>query len=142
MAVDADEKLAAYLAASEQNALEWATKRKLKADPRLIPIGAALRRSSLDELPQLINIIRGEMSVVGPRPVTAEELVYYGADAAFYVSVRPGLTGAWQVGGRSNTSYESRVQMDKNYCLNWSMLGDMVIILRTIPAVIFARGSY
>jgi exopolysaccharide production protein ExoY len=141
MAVDADKKLAAHLAANEQAAVEWATKRKLKADPRLTPIGAALRRSSLDELPQLINVLCGEMSLVGPRPIVAEELVHYGADAALCMSVRPGLTGAWQVSGRSDTSYEARVQMDKDYCLNWSMSGDLVIILKTIPAVIFARGA-
>ena len=142
MAVDGEEKLAQYLTSNEQMAVEWATNRKLRADPRLIPIGAALRRSSLDELPQLINVLRGEMSLVGPRPIVAEELAYYGAEAALYVSVRPGLTGAWQVGGRSDTSYETRVQMDKNYCMNWSMLYDIAIILRTIPVVIFARGSY
>jgi exopolysaccharide production protein ExoY len=141
MAVDADKKLAAYLAANEEAAVEWATKRKLKADPRLTPIGAALRRSSLDELPQLINVLCGEMSIVGPRPIVAEELVHYGDDAALCMSVRPGLTGAWQVSGRSDTSYEARVQMDKNYCLNWSMSGDLLIILKTIPAVIFARGA-
>ena len=141
MAVDADKKLAAYLAANEEAAIEWATKRKLKADPRLTPIGAALRRSSLDELPQLINILCGEMSIVGPRPIVAEELVHYGDDAALCMSARPGLTGAWQVSGRSDTSYETRVQMDKNYCLNWSMSVDLVIILKTIPAVIFARGA-
>jgi exopolysaccharide production protein ExoY len=142
MAVDADQKLAACLATDDQIAVEWAAKRKLRDDPRLIPIGAALRRSSLDELPQLINILRGEMSLVGPRPVVAEELAYYGADASLYVSVRPGLTGAWQVGGRSDTSYETRVQMDRHYCLNWSMLSDFIIIVKTIPVVIFARGSY
>ena len=142
MAVDADQKMGAHLAANEQAAVEWATKRKLKADPRLTPIGAALRRSSLDELPQLINVLRGEMSLVGPRPVVAEELVHYGADAQLCMSVKPGLTGAWQVSGRSDTSYEDRVQMDKNYCLNWSMSGDIIIILRTIPAVIFGRGAY
>jgi exopolysaccharide production protein ExoY len=142
MAIDADERLAAYLAADEEFAAEWATKRKLKADPRLIRIGAALRRSSIDELPQLINILRGEMSLVGPRPIVAEELTYYGASAELYLGARPGLTGAWQVGGRSDTSYEIRVQMDKNYCLDWSMLGDIAIIIKTIPVVFLARGSY
>ena len=142
MAIDADEKLNACLATDARLAIEWAAKRKLKDDPRLIPIGAALRRSSLDELPQLINILRGEMSLVGPRPVVAEELAYYGPDAALYVCARPGLTGAWQVGGRSDTSYETRVHMDRQYCLNWSMLSDFIIIAKTIPVVIFARGSY
>ena len=142
MAIDADKRLAAYLAADEKLAAEWATRRKLKADPRLIRIGAALRRSSIDELPQLINILRGEMSLVGPRPIEAEELAYYGTSAELYLGARPGLTGAWQVGGRSDTSYKVRVQMDKNYCLNWSMLGDIVIIIKTIPAVFFAHGSY
>jgi exopolysaccharide production protein ExoY len=142
MAIDADKRLAACLAADEKLAAEWATRRKLKVDPRLIRIGAALRRSSIDELPQLINILRGEMSLVGPRPIEAEELAYYGTSAELYLGARPGLTGAWQVGGRSDTSYKVRVQMDKNYCLNWSMLGDIVIIIKTIPAVFFARGSY
>jgi exopolysaccharide production protein ExoY len=143
MAIDADRALATHLASDEKIAVEWSANHKLRADPRLISIGAALRRSSLDELPQLINIVRGEMSIVGPRPIVAQELAYYGGDAALlYLGVRPGLTGAWQVSGRSDMSYASRVQIDKNYCLNWSMLGDMVIIMKTIPAVMFARGSY
>jgi exopolysaccharide production protein ExoY len=141
MAIDAEERLACHLASDSGIAAEWAAERKLKADPRLIRIGAALRRSSLDELPQLINVLRGDMSLVGPRPIVAEELTYYGPTAALYLRVRPGLTGAWQVGGRSDTSYALRVQIDKNYCLHWSMIRDILIIIRTIPVVIFARGS-
>ena len=141
MTLDANERLAEYLAADEQFAAEWATRRKLKVDPRLTKIGAALRRSSIDELPQLINILRGEMSLVGPRPIVADEIAYYGASAELYLRARPGLTGAWQVGGRSDTSYEVRVQMDRNYCLNWSMLEDLSIIVKTIPVVLCCRGS-
>ena len=141
MANGAEEKLSEHLAADSRAAAEWAARRKLKFDPRLIRIGAALRRSSLDELPQLINILRGDMSLVGPRPVVAEELAHYGPSAELYLSARPGLTGAWQVGGRSDTCYKRRVEMDRDYCLNWSILGDIGILIKTIPVVIFIRGS-
>jgi exopolysaccharide production protein ExoY len=142
MAVDADAKLAQCLATNRNLAAEWAATRKLKKDPRLIAVGEILRKTSVDELPQLFNILRGEMSLVGPRPVVADELSYYGGDAKLYLSVKPGLTGAWQISGRSDTSYETRVKLDKDYCVNWSMLADILIIIKTVPVVIFCRGSY
>ena len=142
MAVDAEQRLAVYLASNKEFAREWAHRRKLKSDPRLISIGEFLRKTSIDELPQLVNVLRGDMSLVGPRPIVVEELRHYGDDAGWYLSVRPGLTGAWQVSGRSDTSYKARVRIDREYCLNWSLFEDITIIIRTIPAVIFARGSY
>jgi exopolysaccharide production protein ExoY len=142
MAVDADAKLATCLATNRQLAAEWAATRKLKKDPRLIAIGEILRKTSVDELPQLFNILRGEMSLVGPRPVVSDELSYYGGDVNLYLSVKPGLTGAWQITGRNDTSYETRVKLDRDYCTNWSMLADILIVIKTVPVVIFCRGSY
>ncbi|WP_313613706.1 sugar transferase, partial [Rhizobium sp.] len=101
-----------------------------------------LRKLSLDELPQLLNIIRGEMSVVGPRPVVDEELSYYESAAAYYLSTRPGLTGLWQISGRNDVSYKTRVAFDTQYVQNWSMRQDVFIIVKTIPAVCLSRGSY
>ena len=101
-----------------------------------------LRKLSLDELPQLINIIRGEMSVVGPRPVVEDELELYETAAIYYLQSRPGLTGLWQVSGRNDVSYESRVAFDAHYVKNWSLSSDMVIIAKTNPAVCLSRGSY
>lgn len=135
MVADADEVLERHLAANPEAALEWAATRKLRKDPRVTPLGQALRKSSLDELPQLVNVLRGEMSCVGPRPIVHEELAHYGSCAAAYLAARPGLTGSWQVSGRSNLSYEARVALDHEYVRNWSLWRDVVIILRTIPAV-------
>jgi exopolysaccharide production protein ExoY len=142
MAIDTVERLKSFLAENKHHSREWSANRKLKSDPRLIPIGLILRRMSVDELPQLINVLRGDMSLVGPRPIVSDELAHYGPDAALYLSVRPGLTGAWQVSGRSDTTYKTRVGIDREYCLNWSTLRDITIIVRTVPAVLLARGSY
>ena len=125
----------------EQNELVWPDF-KIKRDPRITRIGRLLRKTSLDELPQLINILRAEMSVVGPRPVVTAEMAHYGRDAAYYYSTRPGLTGAWQVGGRSDVSYRERVRLDRDYVENWSLLTDCVILLKTIPVVAASRGTY
>ncbi|HVV94026.1 MAG TPA: sugar transferase [Hyphomicrobiales bacterium] len=135
MVADGDAVLQRHLERDAAAALEWRETRKLRNDPRVTPLGRALRKSSLDELPQLFNVIRGEMSCVGPRPIVGEELARYGTAAAAYLSVRPGVTGAWQVGGRSSLSYEARVALDRAYVQNWSLWGDVVIILRTIPAL-------
>lgn len=142
MAVNGDEILRNYLKANPQAAEEWRATRKLKVDPRVTVVGSVLRKLSLDELPQLINILRGEMSVVGPRPVVDEELNLYDSFAAFYLRTRPGLTGLWQISGRNDVSYESRIAYDTQYVQNWSLIGDFAIIARTIPAVCLARGSY
>ncbi|MDQ0391450.1 sugar transferase [Labrys monachus] len=142
MAVDADRILREHLEKNPEAMREWIETRKLKKDPRITPLGRVLRMSSLDELPQLLNILRGEMSIVGPRPVVSDEMGHYGADAAAYLRARPGLTGAWQVSGRSDVSYPFRVALDRNYVEQWSMLNDLVIIAKTIPAVFLAKGSY
>ena len=111
-------------------------------DPRITPLGDFLRRSSLDELPQLFNVLRGDMSIVGPRPIVRSEVARYGARFESYCAVRPGITGLWQVSGRSDVSYRRRVAMDAVYarskCLSW----DVKILLLTVPAVFLAKGSY
>ncbi|WP_320197820.1 sugar transferase [Agrobacterium sp. rho-13.3] len=142
MVRNGDEVLRQYLAANPEAAEEWNATRKLKNDPRVTAIGTVLRKLSLDELPQLINIIRGEMSVVGPRPVVDEELNYYESAASYYLSTRPGLTGLWQISGRNDVSYKERVDFDTQYVRNWSMMQDVFIIVKTIPAVCMSRGSY
>lgn len=115
---------------------------KLKHDPRITHFGALLRRLSLDELPQLINILRGELSLVGPRPVVSAEVAKYGAWGALLATVPPGLTGQWQVSGRSDVSYQQRVDLDLYYINNWSLGLDLLILLRTIPAVLSRKGAY
>ncbi|TRB40858.1 sugar transferase [Rhizobium rhizogenes] len=142
MVVDGDRVLQAYLQANPRAMDEWRATRKLQNDPRVTLVGAVLRKLSLDELPQLINIIRGEMSVVGPRPVVEDELERYETSAIYYLQSRPGLTGLWKVSGRNDVSYESRVAFDTHYVKNWSLSSDMMIIAKTIPAVCLSRGSY
>jgi len=142
MVADADTALWDHLRQCPEATREWLQAQKLKNDPRLTAVGGVLRQLSIDELPQLINILRGEMSIVGPRPVVIDELQKYGQDVLFYFRARPGLTGAWQVGGRSDVSYERRVFLDRHYVENWSLCADMIIIVKTIPAVLFAKGSY
>ena len=141
MAVDAEHQLQTLLASDPAAAREWAETQKLTSDPRVTGIGAVLRRTSLDELPQLLNVLRGEMSLVGPRPIIDDEVERYAADIATYCAVRPGLTGLWQVSGRSQTSYARRVQLDVSYVRNWSLLRDLSILLKTIPAVLLRRGA-
>lgn len=142
MVVHGDRVLQAYLQANPKAQEEWRTTRKLQNDPRVTAVGSVLRKLSLDELPQLINIIRGEMSIVGPRPVVEEELELYEGAAVYYLQSRPGLTGLWQVSGRNDVSYASRVAFDTHYVKTWSLRSDMMIIARTIPAVCLSRGSY
>lgn len=142
MRVDADAVLAALLASSAEARREWAADHKLRNDPRITRLGRIVRKLSLDELPQLFNILRGEMSVVGPRPIVRAEIPRYGASFAWYCAVRPGLTGLWQVSGRNDTSYARRVELDTLYGSSASFLLDIGIILRTVPAVLRARGSY
>jgi exopolysaccharide production protein ExoY len=142
MRTDGDAVLARHLERNPVARAEWARTRKLKDDPRVTPIGQMLRKSSLDELPQLFNILRGDMSLVGPRPIVEAEVEKYGDAAAAYFAVRPGLTGAWQVSGRSDTTYAERVRLDRHYVESRSFAGDMMIIVRTIPAVFLVKGSY
>lgn len=143
MVVDSQARLEALLATDPAARAEWDRTRKLRNDPRITRIGRILRATSLDELPQLINVLKGEMSIVGPRPVTQAELDrHYGAAAAHYLSVRPGITGLWQVSGRSETSYDQRVALDVAYVSQASLLGDVRILLRTPAAVLSRRGAH
>jgi exopolysaccharide production protein ExoY len=143
MVPNSAEVLAKLLAEDPEAARIWATTRKLQNDPRVTRIGKFLRGTSLDELPQLLNVVRGEMSLVGPRPVVQEELdQHYGVAAASYMAVRPGITGLWQISGRSDTTYVERVQLDCRYVREFSFWGDMRILLKTVPAVLFGRGAY
>jgi undecaprenyl-phosphate galactose phosphotransferase len=139
---DAESRLREILSADPEAKEEWEQYYKLKDDPRVTPIGRFLRRTSLDELPQLLNVMRGEMSLVGPRPVTEEEIgQYYKDDAPFYFSVLPGITGLWQTSGRSNTSYEQRISLDSWYVRNWDLWLDIVILLRTLRVVARREGA-
>jgi undecaprenyl-phosphate galactose phosphotransferase len=113
----------------------------LRDDPRITGIGQVLRRTSLDELPQLLNVMRGEMSLVGPRPIVTAEVAFYGPQIADYYEARPGITGLWQVSGRSDTSYLRRVQLDVWYVRNWTLWHDLAILLKTVPAVLQRRGA-
>ena len=131
----AEAALEAYLQSNPAARREWDASRKLQHDPRISSIGRFLRRSSLDELPQLLNVLRGDMSCVGPRPVVQAELPRYGVHMADYLSVRPGLTGLWQVSGRSHLSYDDRVALDADYIKHWTLMRDVVILFKTIPAV-------
>lgn len=142
MATDAPERLRRLLESDPIAAAEWAIHRKLRYDPRVTAIGAILRKSSLDELPQLFNVLRGEMSIVGPRPVTEEELVRYSSSLGAYLSCRPGITGLWQVSGRSTTTYNKRVACDTFYARNWSIALDAKILIVTIPSILFSDSAY
>ena len=142
MAVRSEQILAATLQRDPRAAAEWAVLHKLKRDPRVTPIGRWLRRTSLDELPQLLNVLRLEMSLVGPRPILPAESSRYGDDIAYYGCVRPGLTGLWQISGRSETSYRRKVHLDSWYVKNWTFARDLVILLRTIPSVLLRQGAF
>jgi exopolysaccharide production protein ExoY len=142
MVENGDEVLAMHFAQNPQARAEWLAIRKLQNDPRVTRVGAVLRKLSLDELPQVFNILLGHMSVVGPRPVIKDELELYGQAADCYLRSRPGLTGLWQVSGRNDVSYGTRVAFDQQYVENWSFLADLKIIVLTVPAILESRGSY
>lgn len=142
MAVNASERLRLHLESDATAAAEWIATRKMRKDPRVTMIGAMLRKSSLDELPQLFNVLKGEMSIVGPRPVTEEELSRYSDAINSYYACRPGITGLWQVSGRSTTTFQRRVVLDNYYAHNWSIILDAKIIVATIPAVFFSNTAY
>ena len=142
MVENAEEVLEKTLAENPAMRLEWETNHKLKNDPRATRFGRKLRKSSLDELPQLINILRGEMSFVGPRPIVRDEVKYFAKVFSLYVQVLPGLSGLWQISGRSDTSYESRVSLDEYYIRHWSVWMDIYILVNTFAAVIRRRGAY
>ncbi len=142
MVPDADRVLEEYLEAHPELKEEWETHHKLRHDPRITRMGIWLRRTSLDELPQLINVIKGDMSMVGPRPVVADELDKYGDNLFYYVESKPGLTGLWQVSGRSDVTYRQRVHLDSWYVRNWSLWCDLVIMIKTPKAVLKGFGAY
>ena len=142
MAVDAEERLAALLEEDPQAREEWERDHKLRRDPRITRVGAFLRKTSLDELPQLINVLRGDMCLVGPRPIVEAEVAKYGRRFSDYCAVKPGITGLWQVSGRNDTSYRTRVALDCVYARNRTLLLDAYILACTLPAVLARRGSY
>ncbi|HEY2661468.1 MAG TPA: sugar transferase [Caulobacteraceae bacterium] len=142
MATDAQARFNHLLAVDPGARTEWERDHKLRNDPRITRLGEFLRRSSLDELPQLFNVLRGEMSLVGPRPIVEAEAHRYGRRICNYCSVRPGITGLWQVSGRNDTSYRRRVAIDVVYSRRKSLTLDARILLMTIPAVLLRRGSY
>jgi undecaprenyl-phosphate galactose phosphotransferase len=142
MVVNADVVLKDLLARDPSARNEWDRDYKLKNDPRITRIGAFLRKTSLDELPQLFNVLKGDMSLVGPRPVVEDELRRYGEDAGYYLQVRPGITGMWQVSGRNDVDYRTRVEFDAWYVKNWSLWTDVVILLKTARVVMTRIGAY
>lgn len=142
MVVDAQTQLDRLLAQSDDARQEWERDQKLRRDPRITPIGEFLRKTSLDELPQLFNILAGQMSVVGPRPIVEGEIVRYGSRFADYCSVRPGLTGLWQISGRNDVSYATRVRLDSLYVQRQSLGLNFAICIKTLPAILTSRGCY
>ncbi|WP_432821214.1 sugar transferase [Trichloromonas sp.] len=142
MVRDAEERLVRHLAGNPSARQEWEAERKLKDDPRITAIGKILRKTSFDELPQMFNVLRGEMSLVGPRPIVADEVEKYGDYFSYYMAVCPGISGLWQVSGRNDIDYAQRVMLDTFYVRNWSLWLDFMILLRTIPAVLKKDGAY
>ena len=142
MCENSAEVLERHLAAHPEERDEWNRNHKLRSDPRVTPLGRFLRRSSLDELPQLWNVLTGRMSLVGPRPIVAAEAEKYGSNFAYYLAVKPGLAGLWQASGRSTLTYDERVALDRRYAEEWSLRKDMAILLRTLTKVVNADGAY
>lgn len=142
MISSADEKLADYLASNLELKAEWDATQKIKNDPRITRVGKILRQLSLDELPQLINVLQGKMSLVGPRPYFHEQQELYGKNSLLYQKVRPGMTGMWQVSGRNHTTFQERVRLDEYYLRNWSIWLDVYILLRTIWVILTRHGAY
>jgi len=142
MRIDAQERLDHLLATDPEAAAEWAKFQKLRHDPRVTILGRILRKSSMDELPQLLNIVRGEMSVIGPRPVTSGEIHRYGAEYPYYTAVRPGVLGLWQVKGRNKLTYPERIAYDVQYVKTWSIWQDIKILFMAVPVVLLGLGAY
>ena len=142
MAPNADQLLQELLAKDPEARAEWERDFKLKNDPRITPIGRFLRRTSLDELPQLWNVLKGDMSLVGPRPIVEAELERYGSQIEYYLEAKPGITGLWQISGRNDITYDTRVYLDAWYVKNWSLFNDIVILLRTVKVVFRPEGAY
>lgn len=142
MHVDAEHQIEQLLQKRPELRTQWESERKLRDDPRVSRAGQILRKTSLDELPQLLNVIRGEMSLVGPRPVVHSELPRFGRDVGYYLMVRPGMTGLWQVNGRSDVDYDTRVYLDTWYVKNWSLWYDLIILFKTVRVVLLRSGAY
>ncbi len=142
MVTDADAVLEQHLERDPALRAEWERDRKLKRDPRVTAIGRIMRKTSLDELPQLWNVLRGQMSLVGPRPIVMAEVDRYGRRYQHYRRVTPGITGLWQISGRNNTTYERRTEIDEYYVRNWSVAMDLYILYRTVKTVLFTEGAY
>ena len=142
MAIDAEKRLAELLARDPEARAEWEKDHKLRNDPRVTKLGAFLRKTSLDELPQLFNVLKGEMSLVGPRPIVDGEVQKYARRFRQYCAVKPGITGLWQVSGRNDTTYRTRVALDCLYAARKSLLLDLKVLFCTVPAVLTRRGSY
>ena len=142
MIPNADQVLRELLEANPELQAEWVRDHKLRNDPRVTGLGRFLRRTSLDELPQLLNVLRGEMSLVGPRPVIREELLRYGRSVDTYLAAKPGITGLWQVTGRNNTDYRRRVVLDTYYVRNQNLLLDLYILAKTTGVVLGGKGAY
>ncbi len=140
MVVNADARLITHLGADPTAREEWAANRKLLNDPRITIIGRFIRKTSVDELPQLWNVLIGDMSIVGPRPVVEDELLMYGPAVVSYLSIRPGITGLWQVSGRNSVTYDARVAFDQKYCKTITFFGDLGLILRTVFVVVNKTG--
>ena len=142
MCKDAEARLKNHLEQNPDARAEWEKDFKLRNDPRITPLGALLRRTSLDELPQLLNVLKGDMSLVGPRPIVTAEIPRYGNSFAAYLKCRPGITGLWQVSGRNDIDYGTRVELDSHYATHWNLMTDVAILFRTIKVVFWRSGAY
>jgi undecaprenyl-phosphate galactose phosphotransferase len=142
MVINSDEVLQELLDNNPEVKGEWEKDFKLKDDPRITKLGNFLRKTSLDELPQLINVLQGKMSLVGPRPIIDKEIPKYGEYFEYFKAVKPGITGLWQVSGRNDIDYDERVQLDVWYVRNWSVDIDFIILIKTIVVVLSRKGSY
>jgi lipopolysaccharide/colanic/teichoic acid biosynthesis glycosyltransferase len=142
MVPSAEQTLASFLSSRPDLKEQWAQDHKLRVDPRVTAAGTWMRRLSLDELPQLWNVFRGDMSLIGPRPIVEAEIEKYGTAFDLYSRVRPGMTGLWQVSGRNRTTYPQRVALDQFYVNNWSVWLDLYILSRTLQVVISGDGAF
>lgn len=142
MVLNSQEVLQQLLDSDPEARAEWERDFKLKNDPRITPVGLFIRKTSLDELPQLFNVLRGQMSLVGPRPIISEELVRYDENVDYYLMAKPGMTGLWQVSGRNDVDYDTRVYFDSWYVKNWSLWNDIAILFKTVKVVLHRDGAY
>lgn len=142
MIVNADQELVRYLRSNPRAAAEWAQYQKLREDPRITAVGRFIRKTSLDELPQLINVFWGEMTLVGPRPIIPNQKLAYGPNISYYHTVRPGITGLWQVSGRNRLTFRQRAKLDRWYVRHWSLWLDIVILFRTLPVLLLRKDAY